>query len=320
MTDKFDVSVIICVHTEERWNMTAAAIQSVLNQVLPPGELIIVVDHNPRLRCLLEEKFPGLIIIENDGMHGLADSRNCGIAKSKYNLVAFLDDDAIAEEDWLKHLLEGYAIEHVIGVGGRIDPLWITKRPFWFPEEFDWVVGCTYKGMPNKKGEVRNLIGANMSFHKESIVEINGFFNGIGHIGSTPLGGSDPEFCIRLRQKLPGKVLLYNPSAIVHHQVTQSRSNWSYFCKRCYYEGRSKAILTKRLGSNDSLSSERSYIKRTLPAAIFNNIKAAFLHHDFKGLAQAGAIIIGLCITSIGFIIGIVSHSSKISFVYQIKG
>jgi glucosyl-dolichyl phosphate glucuronosyltransferase len=46
--------------------------------------------------------------------------------------VAFLDDDAIADERWLDELLMPYAHPRVLGVGGRLEPLRRKPRPWWF--------------------------------------------------------------------------------------------------------------------------------------------------------------------------------------------
>ena len=60
-------------------------------------------------------------------------------------------------------------------------PFWSANQPFWFPEEFNWVIGCTYRGMPTKNAPVRNLIGANMSVRKDVFTKVGGFrdFSGI---------------------------------------------------------------------------------------------------------------------------------------------
>src|SRR5581483_7826900 len=94
--------------------------------------------------------------------------------------IAFLDDDAAADPSWLAELLRGYQERDVLGVGGRIDPAWSTKRPRWFPEEFAWVVGCTYRGIPSHPSPVRNLIGANMSLRRSVFDAVGGFRTELG--------------------------------------------------------------------------------------------------------------------------------------------
>src|SRR5439155_542168 len=77
------------------------------------------------------------------------NARTTGIDRAdRGDVIAFLDDDAVAEPDWLETMLRAYGDGSVMAVGGRIEPLWAAGRPGWFPPEFDWVVGCTYVGLP----------------------------------------------------------------------------------------------------------------------------------------------------------------------------
>jgi cellulose synthase/poly-beta-1,6-N-acetylglucosamine synthase-like glycosyltransferase len=115
-----------------------------------------------------------------------------------------MDEDATAAPDWLERLTHGYDSDEVLGVGGTIDPLWLTGRPAWFPAEFDWVVGCTYRGLPETANRVRNLIGCNMSFRREVFQQVGGFRSGIGRIGLRPVGCEETELCIRLNQHIRG--------------------------------------------------------------------------------------------------------------------
>ena len=171
------VSVVICAYTEARWNALLAAVQSAIMQTHPAQEIILVIDHNPALFERVQPVFAGLdlTIIENKFGRGIAGARNSGILAASGTVVAFLDDDAVAYPDWVANMLESYRNPQVLGVGGAIEPLWETDRPNWFPTEFYWVVGCSYRGMPLEAQPVRNLIGANMSFRR-AVFEQVGYF------------------------------------------------------------------------------------------------------------------------------------------------
>src|SRR5712691_10443638 len=102
ITEKMlDVSVIICTYTEERWDDLVAALSSLQQQVVPPREIIVVVDHNIHLLQRVQAEVTGVIVSANAEERGLSGARIHGIAIAKGALVAFLDDDAIAEPDWL---------------------------------------------------------------------------------------------------------------------------------------------------------------------------------------------------------------------------
>lgn len=298
------IAVIICAYTEERWNDLVAAVNSVQQQLLQPEEIIIVVDHNASLIQRVRKQLPGVIVVENTEVPGLSGARNSGIAAVSSRIIAFLDDDAVAAPDWLKLLNAEFADAQVLGIGGSVMPLWLAKPPAWLPEEFYWVIGCSYRGMPQILQPIRNPIGANMVFRREVFETVGGFRNGIGRVGTSPVGCEETELCIRARQYWPQRIFLYQQQARVFHSISGKRTTWRYFCSRCYGEGLSKASVTHYVGSKDGLVSERSYTLRTLPHGVICNLAAAFLHQDLTALLRAGTIILGLTMTMAGYLMG----------------
>lgn len=299
-----DVSVILCAYTEKRWDAMVAAIQSVQQQTFPAGEIILVIDHNPALLERARARIPGVLVIENSEAQGLSGARNSGIAAAQGAWLAFLDDDAVAEPDWLEKLFELCQEPRVLGAGGAAEPLWLSKQPRWFPEEFYWVIGCTYQGLPCTAEPVRNLYGCSMCIRKEVFDTVGGFRFGIGRVGTIPTGCEETELCIRAKQHWPEKAFFYEPASRIHHQVPANRATWRYFCSRCYGEGLSKKAISRLVGAKDSLSSERSYTLHTLPRGIWHGLRDAAVRHDPAGLARAGAIVIGLFITAAGYLVG----------------
>jgi len=295
------LSVVMCAYTEQRWDDMVAAVRSVQRQSVAPREVILVIDHNPALFDRARAAFPNVVVIENRQPRGLSGARNSGVAVAQGAVIAFLDEDALAAPDWLEQLSAHYTDPQVMGVGGAIEPMWIGGRPGWFPEEFDWVVGCTYRGMPQTATPVRNLIGCNMSLRREVVVAVSGFRSGIGRIGTHPVGCEETELCIRARQRWPKGLFLYEPRARVRHRVPAQRGTWAYFRARCYAEGLSKALVTHFVGAGDGLSSERTYTLRTLPAGVFRGLTEGVTRGDLSGVERAAAIVAGLAITMIGY-------------------
>jgi glucosyl-dolichyl phosphate glucuronosyltransferase len=311
-TKQSDISVVICAYTEKRWDDLVAAVASLQQQSLQPCETLVVIDHNPSLLEKAHTEFnpacnPGyseVIVLENREARGLSGARNSGIAAAKGTIVAFLDDDAVAATDWLMHLAAGYTEPQIVGVGGSIDPHWETGRPAWFPREFDWVVGCTYRGMPWQPKAVRNLIGANMSFRREVFAAVGGFRTGVGQVGASMLRCDDTEFCIRVGQQWPNAQLLYMPQALVYHHVPAERATWRYFYTRCYTEGLAKALVATLVGTQAGLSAEWDYTLRTLPTGVLKGLRDFERYLDGTGLARAAAILAGLSLTTTGYLIG----------------
>jgi glycosyltransferase involved in cell wall biosynthesis len=300
------VSVVVCAYTEKRWEDLVAAIDSCRAQTYAPIEAIVAVDHNPGLLERLRSERPDVVAVENREQPGLSGARNSGARAARGEVVAFLDDDAVAAPDWLEFLVEAYADASVIGVGGRIDPVWPERRPAGLPPEFDWVVGCTYRGLPTERSAVRNMIGANMSLRSDVLASIGGFRSDLGRIGNRPLGCEETELCIRALQSMPGAAILYEPRARVHHRVTPERTRWRYFHSRCYSEGLSKAAVAAHAGKGDGLSSERRYALRTLPSGLLRSAAEALRDRDLAGVVRGLAIITGLLVTTVGYTVGLV--------------
>ena len=303
-----DISVIICAYSEDRWDELVAAVESVQQQTQCPTEIIVVIDHNPALLRRVQEHVRGAMIVENRQARGLSGARNSGIAVASSRIIAFLDDDAQASPDWLMLLNQEFADPQVLGVGGAVTPLWADDEPAWLPEEFHWVVGCTYRGMPQTVTPIRNPIGANMAFRREVFDKVGGFRNGIGRVGKWPVGCEETELCIRAGQHWPQNVFLYQPQARVFHRVPGSRTSLRYFRSRCYAEGLSKAIVARYVGTKDSLASERAYTLRVLPQALVRGMKDGLFHADVSGFQRAGAIVLGLMVTMMGYLVGSVAQ------------
>ena len=296
-----DISVVICAYTEKRWADLLAAVDSVRHQSVLPRELIIVVDHNPALLARVREQCPDATVIENREPRGLSGARNSGVAVAQSSLIAFLDDDAIAGTNWIEKLAECCENPQVLGAGTRVEPLWEIDRPAWFPEEFYWVIGCTYRGLPQTQAPVRNLSGGSMCLRHEIFEAVGGFRTGIGRTSTRPLGCEETELCIRAGQHWPQRVFLYEPLVRIQHRIPASRARWDYFCARCYAEGQSKALVARYVGAGAGLSSERSYTLKTLPQGVLRGLSDAVLRRDRMGLARAGAIVAGLVITTAGY-------------------
>jgi GT2 family glycosyltransferase len=293
-------SVVVCAYHSRRWRLLQESLRAVLAQTRPPGEVVLVVDHNKALQARAEITFPELRVVANEGERGLSAARNTGVRHSSGEIVVFLDDDACPDEDWLEQLLGAYDDPSVIGTGGLALPRWAGERPAWLPEEFGWVVGCSYRGLPDDVAPIRNPIGANMSFRRSALLLAGEFVDGIGRVGALPLGCEETELSIRARAAHPGGLILHVPAARVHHLVPGERARWSYFRRRCWAEGLSKARVARRTGPQAALASERAYVARTLPRGVLRGLGDA-LRGDLGGIGRAAAIVIGLAFTSAGY-------------------
>lgn len=298
------VSVVVCAYTMKRWEHLSQALDSVRRQTRPAEEILLVVDHCPELLDRAGELGPGVQVLPNAEKQGLSGARNTGVKAARCDVVAFLDDDAAAEATWLEHLVAPYADSAVAGVGGHVVPAWEQRRPAWFPHEFHWVVGCSYRGQPTTISPVRNPIGANMSFRRDAMLNVGGFSTDVGRVGTRPVGCEETEISIRVARRDPSATILLEPRAVVHHHVPLDRARWNYFRRRCWAEGLSKAAVSRLTDPRAALSAERSYTLRTLPTGAARGLADAVGGGPAGGLARSLAIGAGLAITAAGYLTG----------------
>ena len=296
------VSVVIATFTMERWHDLQEAAASIRAQTVQVLETIVVIDHNPVLLGLAQRELPDVIIIPNVGSRGASGARNSGVAASHGEVVAFLDDDAVATSDWLKSLLRHFADPDVVGVGGKMIPLWAGSRPRWFPHEFDWTVGASYRGMPEKAERVRNVWSCNMAIPRRVFDRIGGFRDDFGKVGSRSRP-EDTDLCIRAAAAQPRGTWIYEPTSIAGHWVPPKRTTFGYFMYRCLTEGSGKAALTALNGASESTSAERSYTRRVLPAGVARGLRDT-VRGDLSGGMRSIAIAAGFSSAVVGFVMG----------------
>jgi glucosyl-dolichyl phosphate glucuronosyltransferase len=297
-------SLVTCAYSMERWDDLLEAVASARRLDPAPDEIIIVIDHNNALKARAEAEFPDLMVIENQYPQGVSGARNAGIAAARGSVIAFLDDDAVADPSWLAALQAVCERPGVLGVMGRIEPLWLGGRPAWFPDEFLWVIGCTYTGLPTSVGVIRNLFGC-MCFRRDVFNRVGVFNAGVGRTDKRlPLGCEDTELCIRALKSETTGSFMFEPSALVWHKIPAKRLTYRYFWLRCYAEGLSKAQVCALQASSDVLSVERRYVSEVLTRGILRGLADAALRFDAGGLGRAYAIVTGLISTTVGFCVG----------------
>jgi glycosyltransferase involved in cell wall biosynthesis len=294
------LSTVICAYTTARWKDTCQSVESVLAQDFTDSNVVLVIDHCPELYQMASDRFGSeerVTVVESSHERGLSGARNTGVEAADGDVIAFVDDDAVAEPGWASALMRHYRDPRVAGVGGYAAPVWPERRPAWMPTEFDWVVGCSYTGQPTELAAVRNPLGCNMSLRRSVLDQVGGFSSEVGRVGAHPVGGEETELCIRVGANDPSAMILFDPEARVQHHVSADRTTLRYFRRRCYHEGMSKAVVTELAEASNALSTERSYTLSVLPKAILR--ESMSMRSD--GATRAGVMLLGLAVTTSGY-------------------
>jgi GT2 family glycosyltransferase len=313
-------TVIIPAYSLDRWDQLSAAVDSVLAQTCPPVALVLCIDHNTQLleRCKQRWERPGtasdfpIVVVPNrfsqaesgSAAHvrahgskrrfGAGWARNTGAELATGDILVFLDDDASADPDWLEQLLAPYTEATTVAVGGAPLPVYATRRPSWFPRNFDWVFGCAYDGMPTALAPLRHLIGANMSVRREVFEEVGGFHS---------IDFDDLDLCMRVAAQRPTQRILFEPRAIVHHHVPAERVTWSYFWRRCFFVNREKVETFDEMEMAANLHAELDFVARAIRTQTLREI-GKLRRGDRAALARLGAMYVGLAMSGIGHVVG----------------
>ena len=295
-------SVIICCYAVDRIEWVVQAVDSVLKQTQKPKEVIVVFDKKDGLEGVLKQKLPNSVfIIPNQAKKGLSLARNTGAKVASGDILIFLDDDAVAEPDWLKHLIDPFSDPWVVGVGGKAVPDWLGSgnRSYWFPEEIDWTVGCMYPSFGNMKKIVRNAFGCNMAFKKDLLMKVNGFDPRLGG----PVSGDDTDICLRITSGDKRYHIIYEPNAVIHHKVSEKRQTFRHIAYNAWIQGVGKAI-TKRLYSRDyrALSNEKSYLRNILLNFLPKQSLQMFIHPR-RASGKIAAVVIVTISLGLGYIL-----------------
>lgn len=262
------ISVVIC--TRNRESDLREALESLAAQD-PPGEVceVVVVDNgstDATQKVVSDFTAPSWLSVRYvyEGVPGVSKARNTGIAAARGEIVAFLDDDAIADQMWIRGHLEPYQdAPEVASVGGKNLGLWLAQQPDWFGPEFNMLLGCAGFGdEPCTLTYPAKPLGGNMSIRKDVLTKLGGFPPLLGRKEGNLLSNEECEFFYRVSKT--ARKVVYAPDAVIYHKIYPWRATRRYLLRRWYWQGISDALM----GQLTELPGRSVHISRGLKALL----------------------------------------------------
>jgi glycosyltransferase involved in cell wall biosynthesis len=249
-----DVTVCICTHN--RPSYLRDCLKGLCRQAAGPEHFsILVVDsashHNEA------EQIAGLVAATPNARMvrvehpGVSLARNVGAGATDTDYVAYIDDDAVPEPDWIERIVQAIGEGRPALIGGRILPLWEAPLPAWWPSSLRGSLSIIEV---EGRGEYRSFelpkglepYGANMIVHLPALRAIGGFGQHSGRMGDTLL--SDEEVQLAWRLQAAGYSARYDSRIVVRHQIQAARLTPSWLLSRLYWQGVSTVLTRRRLG------------------------------------------------------------------------
>lgn len=264
-----EISVVVA--TYNRAELLAGALQSLAEQTLDPSlfELVVVdngsTDETPELVAEFRRSHakPHTRLI-SEKRPGLGRARNTGDEQAEGRLIAFLDDDARAEPDWLEQALRLF--ERVepspFAVGGPIEPFYLAPKPDWFKDEYEI---RSWGDEPRFLRTGETFSGSNMIFTKTALRVHGGFSDRFGMKGERLSVGEETVLFDEIWRGSPDAPLYYSPELVVRHAVPAAKTKVSYQLKRALAGGHS----WYRLHSSGSLAGRVWYLTFHLVPGVF---------------------------------------------------
>lgn len=229
-----NISVVICSYNRERY--ISEALYSLIDQNFDKSFYeVIVVDNNSKdytaevCKTIIASHPDVFIFYFTEVNQGSSFARNTGARKAGGELLCFMDDDAVAEKDFLRNIWSFYKENPSIhGFGGRIIPKYIPAEPKWMSFYVSSLVGnFNYSDEVTEFSSQRYPLESNMIVTKKAFDEVGGFSLEIpGVKGILRIGGEGKDFFYRM--KLKGHRIYYVPNIIVHHVVETPKLTKEY--------------------------------------------------------------------------------------------
>lgn len=289
MSDALKISVVICTYNRAAY--IRDAMESLLRQTLSRDayEVIVVNNHSTDdthavCTTFISSHPEANFIFLNENRQGASFARNTGAAIAGSPLLCFMDDDAVAEPDYLERIVVFFQTHpDAGGLGGRILPKYIPAEPAWMSHYVSSLVGHFHYSeeisvfAPNKYP-----LESNMIIRKADFDTIKGFNSALpGVVGTLRIGGEGKDFFFRLKKL--GRTIYYDPAIRVQHVVETAKLTREYMYRVASGIGRGERVRTKQKGYLAFLGKILEYLAK-LGASLILGIKYSLQGNPVKAM------------------------------------
>lgn len=219
---EFEISIVVCTYNRELY--IESALNSLYNQSADKNKFeVIMVDNNSQdnskdIAIKFQNEHPDLNFrIVDEFKQGLCFARNCGVTNSRGEIITFIDDDAIANSDFINNILRHFRDNEIVALGGKVIPIFpeSEQEPKWISKYIDGIVSKMDMGEKKTFFTKKYPVGCNMSFKYEVFQEV-GMFN-----TELFLRSDEKDLFIRLKKK--SDKIMYAPDVVVEHVMSAKR-------------------------------------------------------------------------------------------------
>jgi glycosyltransferase involved in cell wall biosynthesis len=300
------VSIVICTYSFDMYDAFTESVESILEQTYDDTEIILMIDGNDQLYQRVKNEYGNIESVQvqvNSANVGLSVSRNNALAHVTGDVVALIDDDAVADPEWIAELVSVYESQDAIAVGGRMIPEWVADKPRFLPEEFYWLIGVTHRGFAEDGEEVRNTFGSNISFKTSVLAKLGGFEPAVGRQGDNKLQAHETEFCARMQREY-NQGVIYNEDAVVAHKIFEFRTQRRWLSKRALWQGYSKRAL-EVLVPETNTAEESAFLYQLLTEFIPQRVRGLLLAPSVTRLSQFVWLTLLTSLVGFGYLYGL---------------
>lgn len=251
------LKVSVVIPTFNRKELLKSCLRSVLDQELPPEEILVVdngsTDGTPEM---LESEFFPAVRWVREQQKGVHHARNRGVREARGDILCFIDDDCAALSGWTKALAACFEDPSVAAAGGPTQAVWDFPPPQGLLQARK---ALSYLGVvdfgPGQRlvGSGREfLIGANLALRK-AVVEREGLFRAVFPLPGTGTCAEDVDLFRRIASR---HGVVYAPAARVLHHMLSYKTRWRYLVVRVFCIEAANSRLRPPTGPSSPLKAD----------------------------------------------------------------